>query len=145
MMTGFAAVQEGMQQALGPRFAELKTKYDSLDRLQKQEHRDPTFAEAMGAVKDLVAVFVVAKRAQVEALNKAGFSLDEYRWVRSQVYGAAGLPVSQMDLARLAEAAKQGRTNVLTGNAVPEQNRALVKPYLDRLQREWVSLAFFGL
>ena len=150
MVTRFAAVQEAMQQALGPRFAEMKTKYDYLDRLQKEEHRQPSFAEAMGAMKDLVGVFVLAKRAQVDALNKTRFSLDEYSWVRSRVYNAAGLPFSQLDFTRIADAAKRGRTDFQVEKAgldepIPERNKELVKPYLERLQREWVSLAFFGL
>ncbi len=150
MVTRFAAVQEGMQGSLGPRFAELKTKYDYLDRLQKEQHRQPTFVEAMGALKDLVGVYVIAKRAQVDALNKTGFSLDEYNWVRSRVYTAAGLPIAQMDLSRIASAAKQGSTDFQLEKAaldepVPDGNKALVKPYLDRLQHEWISLGFFGL
>ncbi len=150
MVTRFAAVQEGIQQALGPRFAELKTKYDYLDRLQKEQHREPSFTEAMGALKDLVGVFVLAKRAQVDALNKAKFSLDEYSWVRSRVYTAAGLPFSQMDLAHLGDAVKQGRTDfqfekAASDEPVPAGNKELVKPLLDKLQNEWVSLAFFGL
>lgn len=150
MLTRFASVQEGMQQSLGPRFAELKSKYDYLDRLQKEQNRQPTFAEAMGAMKDLVGAFVVAKRAQVEALNKTGFSLDEYSWVRSRVYNAAGLPVAQMDLARIASAARQGNTQFQVDKAgsdepIPDRNKELVKPYLERLQQQWVSLAFFGL
>src|SRR5512133_2229010 len=45
MVTRFAAVQEGMQRSLGPRFAEMQTKYDALDRMQKTENRKPTFTE----------------------------------------------------------------------------------------------------
>ncbi len=150
MMTRFAAVQQGMQQALGPRFAELKTKYDYLDRLQKEEHRQPTLTEALGAAKDLVGVFVMAKRAQVESLNQARFSLEEYNWVRSRVYNAAGLPMTQMDLTRLTSAAKQGGREFQLekaglDEAAPDRNKEIVKPYLDRLQKEWVSLGFFGL
>jgi len=150
MLTRFAAVQEAMQQSLGPRFAELKTKYDYLDRLQKTEHRNASLTEAMGALKDLAGVFVVAKRAQVAALNKAGFSLEEYSWVRSRVYNAAGLPMSEMDLTRIANAAKQGggafqSQKDTVDESIPDRNKELVKPFLERLQRDWVPLAFFGL
>ncbi len=146
MVTRFVAVQEQMQQSLGPTFAELKTKYDQLDRLQKVEHRQPTFPEAMGALKDLTTIFVAAKRAQVEALNKAGFSLEEYSWIRGRVYSAAGIPMSEMDLTQLAEAAKKGQMEMRTAEnePVPEQNRQLVQPYVKKLQ-EWAPLVFFGL
>lgn len=147
MVTRFVGVQEQMEQTLGPRFAELKTKYDELDRLQKADHRDPSFTEAMGALKDLVGVIVVAKRAQVDALNKATFSLEEYSWVRARVYNAAGIPLSEMDLTHIANAAQQGgqmQVRRTTDDQVPDRNKELVKPIVTKLQN-WAPLAFFGL
>jgi len=147
MVARFVAVQEQMQQTLGVRFADLKTKYDQLDRVEKAEHRQPSFTEAMGALKDLTTIIVTAKRAQVEALNKAGFSLDEYRWVRARVYNAAGIPLSEMDLTRIAEAAKQGgqmQINRSEDEQVPDRNKELVQPYAKKLE-EWAPLAYFGL
>jgi hypothetical protein len=148
MVTRFVNVQEQMQQTLGARFAEMKTKYDELDRLQKAEHRDPSFTETMGALKDLTRIIVVAKRAQVEALNKAAFSLEEYTWVRGRVYNAAGIALSEMDLTRLANAGPQGGGQVplrrTAEEEVPDRNKELVKPYAKKLQ-EWAPLAFFGL
>jgi hypothetical protein len=148
MVTRFVTVQEQMQQSLGARFADMKTKYDELDRLQKAQHRDPSFIEAMGALKDLTTIIVVAKRAQVEALNKAAFSLEEYTWVRGRVYNAAGIALSEMDLTRLASAGTQGGGQVqmrrTTDDQVPDRNKELVKPYAARLG-QWAPLAFFGL
>ncbi len=146
MVTRFVAVQQQMQQSLGPKFDELKAKYDQIDRVQKAEHREPTFTEAMGAIKDLTTIFVMAKRAQVEALNKAGFSLDEYSWVRGRVYNAAGIVMSEMDLSRLADSAKKGQMEMrkTADELVPDQNKQLVQPYAKQLQ-EWAPLAFFGL
>ena len=41
------------------------------------------------------------KRAQVEALNQANLSVDEYRWVRGRAYAAIGLPVMDIDVGKL--------------------------------------------
>lgn len=148
MVARFMAVQEQMQQTLGERFAPLKTKYDELDRLQKAEHRQASFTEGMGAVKDLVTIIVAAKRAQVEALNKAGFSLDEYSWVRGHIYSAAGIVMSEMDLTQLAKAAERGPGQLqmrrTSDEEVPDGNKELVKPYAKKLE-EFAPLAFFGL
>ncbi len=144
----FVKVQEAMESRLGARNAELKAKYDQLESQQKGENRQPTFTEAMGALRDLTGIIVEAKHAQVDALNASGFSLEEYAWVRGQVYAAAGLPFSEMDLARLASAAQSGSREVPTtevgGSEVPEVNKALVKPYVEKLQ-QWMMLGVFGL
>ncbi len=145
----FVKVQESMESRLGARSAELKAKYDQLEKGQNDENRQPTFGEALGAIKDLTGIIVDAKKTQVDALNANGFSLDEYAWVREQVYAAAGMPFSEMDFQKLASSAQSGNrevpmTEVGGGGDVPEANKALVKPYADKLQ-QWVTLAFFGL
>ncbi len=148
MVTRFVGVQEQMQQSLGPQFAEIKTKYDRIDRIQKAEHREASMTEALEAWKDIISLVVLAKRAQVEALNKAGFSLDEYSWVRARVYNAAGIPMSEVDLARLSKGIESGQMSfektMPLNEEVPEANKALVKPFAKRLE-EWAPLAFFGL
>jgi hypothetical protein len=145
----FVKVQESMESRLGARNAELKAEYDQLERQQKDETRQPSFTEALGALKDLTGIIVDAKKAQVDALNANSFSLDEYAWVRGQVYAAGGLAFSEMDFRKLASSAQSGSrevpmTEVGGGGDVPEANKALVKPYADKLQ-QWVTLAFFGL
>jgi hypothetical protein len=91
---------------------------------------------------------VDGKRAQVAALNDTGFSLEEYSWVRQQVYAAAGLALAQMDLRDIANAAQSGEREIpvekTEAGDVPERNRELVKPYADKL-REWLAFGFFGL
>jgi hypothetical protein len=146
-------VQESMQARLGARSTELKAKYDQLDKARKGEGRSPSLTEVLGALKDLSGVIVEGKRAQVDALNQAGFSLEEYTWVRGQVYSAAGLTLAQLnlkdlDFQKIAEAAKSGSEapmeKATTDQEVPERNKELVKPYAAKLQ-EWMALAFFGL
>jgi hypothetical protein len=148
MVDRFVKVQEGMETTLGLRFAQLKTKYDEIERMQKEENRKPTLGEVLAALKDLTGVIVEAKRAQVAALNANDFSLEEYDWVRDQVYGAAGITLVQMNLGEMADAARQGGGRVpldtTSPSDVPQRNKELVKPYAEQLQH-WMALGFFGL
>jgi hypothetical protein len=99
---------------------------------------------------DLAGVFVEGKRAQVDALNRAGMSLEEYRWTRSQVYAALGLPFVEIDIPRIVADAKEGRQpaprlhqpiNAPIGSPAV---RKIVEPHRKFLE-ENVALAFFGL
>ena len=91
MVDRFVKVQQQVQAALGPRMADLKAKYDQLDKTLSGEKRDASVREIAAGLKDLTAIVIQAKKAQVEALNGAGFSVREYEWVREQVYAAIGV------------------------------------------------------
>jgi hypothetical protein len=99
---------------------------------------------------DLAGIFVDGKRAQVDALNRAGMSLEEYRWTRSQVYAALGVPFMEIDIPAIVAEVKEGRQpaprafdlkNALTASPAV---RSLVEPHRKMLE-ENVGLAFFGL
>ncbi len=143
----FVAVQTAVQEKLGPKFDRLRQKFEQIDKMKSEQRREASAAEVLAALSDLAGLLVQAKRAQVEALNSARFSLKEYKWVRERVYNAVGVPLREMDLRRIAEQARAGGTivrEVPTTGEVPERNKALVAPYADKL-REWTALAFFGL
>lgn len=150
MVDRFVAVQKGMESKLGSRLDLLKTKYDELDRSLKSEKRDASFREVATAMKDLADIVMVAKEAQVEALNHAAFSVEEYQWVRGQVYAAAGMTTAGLDLRKMADGLKAGDVKGLrepaheTIGEVPARNRELVAPYEKQLQ-QWVTLAYCGL
>jgi hypothetical protein len=99
---------------------------------------------------DLAAIYVDGKRAQVEALNRAGLSLDEYRWTRSRVYAALDMPLLEIDIPGMIAAAKEGRQPATPAYPVAEVPtgspavRRLVEPHRKTLE-ENVGLAFFGL
>lgn len=143
----FVRVQDHVRSALGLRMKEIETKYDAMTRAQG---REPTFAESMQALRELAGVFIEARRLQVQALNAEDFSQDEYAWVRDRVFQAAGVEVaSRVDFRKLQEAIRSGTgdridTPPLPKANVPEKNRALVKPYANRID-DWLPLAFFGL
>jgi hypothetical protein len=99
---------------------------------------------------DLAGIYVDGKRAQVDALNRAGVSLAEYRWTRSRVYAALGVPLMEIDIPGILADVKEGRqpatpaypmTEVPTGSPAV---RRLVEPHRKMLE-ESVGLASFGL
>jgi hypothetical protein len=114
------------------------------------ERKDATAADLpalASAYRDLAKDWLSAKRAQVEALNEAGLSLDEYRWIRSSAYGALDIPFTDVDLGRIAEQVKAGG-QVIVGGAFagkgPASNLKLVEKYRKQLE-DYLPLAAFGL
>jgi hypothetical protein len=150
----FISLQQRMRADLGARFEEMKLRYERLDSQRRAEDRAPTLSEGLAALKDLTGMVLDVKKVHVAALNEQGMSMDEYRWLRDQVYAAAGLPFTSFHLSALVEAAQSGdtakMTDALTGNAdtlsaeVPPANRALVAPHREQL-KEWIALAWLAL
>lgn len=149
MVSRFMKVQSHIQTKLGKRVDEFKATYDKLDKTQKAEKRDASFAEAMGALGDLASLLTDAKKAQVEGLNDVGFSVKEYDWIRVQAYAAVGVLAGGFDMTKFAEQVKAGDAEGLSKADkeslpdVPEKNKALIAPYEKQL-KEWAPLAFFG-
>jgi hypothetical protein len=98
---------------------------------------------------DLVGIYVDGRRAQLEAIERAGMSLEEYRWTRSRVYAAIGVPFMELDIPAMVGDIKEGGhpasgiylTDDSTGSPAV---RKLVEPHRKMLE-ENVGLAFFGL
>ena len=70
-------------------------------------------AEAVGAYRDLFGIIAEAKKAQVDALNAQGFSVDEYTWVKTRVYEAAGVTVTGVDFREMAGKLQSGDVDAL--------------------------------
>ena len=68
--------------------------------------------DVVGAYRDLFGVIAEAKHAQVDALNAQAFSLDEYAWVKSRFYEAAGVTVTGIDFREMAGQAADRRPEV---------------------------------
>jgi hypothetical protein len=145
----FVRVQAQVRERLGARFAEFQGRYTTL-----ADRGEATLADLpalLAAYRDLAAVWVEAKRTQVAALNEADFSLEEYRWVREQVYSALGRAYVDLDLARLVEQARSQAGQVDVGRlkgaleaAVPAANRERIEKVRKQLE-ENLPLASFGL
>ena len=119
----FVAVQRAIADALGEDWKVLEAKYEALEADLASEGREPDLGETFGAYSDLSGVILTAKRAQVEALNRADMSLAEYRWVRGQAYAALGLA-----------AAGEAAPAELAGTALAA-NAALLRPHHELLTR----------
>jgi hypothetical protein len=104
----------------------------------------------ISAYRDLATGYVEAKRVQVDALNEAGLSLDEYRWVRRQAYTALGMPMMDMDVAQLVQQVQSGGTPARPVTTTPlglsgtPATLKLVEPHRKVLEAN-AGLAFFGL
>lgn len=90
---------------------------------------------------------IKAKMAQIDAMNRAHFSKKEFEWVRRQLYRAAGLPLSQLDMSDLFAGAKDPVVAVRRfepREGAPAQNARLARPLAEKL-RAWTPLGFFSL
>jgi hypothetical protein len=143
------SVQDRVRTRLGSRVGELEQKYRIV-----MEKRDATafdLPRIIAAYRDLAGTWLDAKREQVAALNDHKFSLDEYRWVRRQTYVAVGVPIMELDVARIIDDVRNGRSTSAPGvllGAVgpsgPEENQKLVLPFKQQLE-QGAPLAVFGL
>ena len=142
-------VQTEVRRRLGVRIKDFEAKYKTL-----AEKSNATVTDApalLRAYADMAAMWLDAKRGQVEALNAAGLSLDEYRWIRDQAYRALGMAFVDLDLAKIVDDARRGVTSRepgrVSGSAAPEgpeANRMRVERIRKQLE-ENIALASFGL
>lgn len=106
----FVAVQESLHAKMGARAAELQAKYKAIDA---RGGEGIGMAEAVGAYQDLFGIIAEAKKTQVDALNAQGFSVDEYTWVKSRFYEAAGVTVTGIDFREMASKLQSGDVDAL--------------------------------
>ncbi len=148
----FVAVQTDIRQGLEARFAEFEKKYEELNDDLKE--RDPSFREIMNILGDIAKLYADAKQIQVDALNREGFSLEEYRFVQSSFYQALNVELFAYNLDMIAKAASEGVVDLeleeyedqkkYQRDEVPEKNRELVAPYADSADA-WITFAWWGL
>jgi len=112
----FLSAQRRMRDQLEGRLKELEDKYESLEAELEERGGQAGVGEMMDAY---------------------GFSLQEYNWVREQVYRAIGESVA---VAAIANGAEGGDFET----SVPEATRALVEPHREELL-EGHALAWWGL
>jgi len=143
-------VQGDVRRRLGERMAEFEARYKTLAQKQNAALSDaPAIIQAYG---DLARTWIEAKRVQVEALNTAGLSLDEYHWIRDQAYRAIGMAYVDLDIGRIVEDARSGVTPSDAHGGLkgaieptgPEANRTRVERFR-KLLEENIALASFGL
>jgi hypothetical protein len=142
------AIQQAVRTRLGARAEEIEHRYRRL--LAKDSATVVDLPELVSAYRDLAGAYVDAKRAQVDALNQAGLSLEEYRWTRSRAYAALGMPLLDVDVAGIIDDVTAGREPATPTARLTEPwsaspaLRGRVEAHRKTLA-ENVGLAFFGL
>jgi hypothetical protein len=148
----FVSVQTAIRQGLQEKFSEFQNKYEEIG--DDWERRDPTIREFTNVMGDALKLYAVAKRLQVNALNREGFSLEEYHFVRQSFYHALGVELLNYNLDLIAKAASEGKFDFGTEELedehtyyrveVPPKNRELAAPYAESAD-EWIVFAWWGL
>lgn len=145
----FVQVQSRVRARLGQNFAVLEQKYKTLT--DKKDANVTDLPQLIAAYRDLAASWLDAKRAQVQALNEAGLSMSEYRWIRSEAYKSLNMPVVDIDFAKIAEEIrnnKQPNDQIMLGGAfsgsASPANAKLVEKYRKQLEDN-MPMATFGL
>jgi hypothetical protein len=144
----FMRVQAQVRQRIGERFADFERQYKAL--LEKDEATLRDVPSVIAAYRDLAAVWIDAKRTQVDALNARGS-----RW--RSIAGSATRPTRRsacrtsisistrlMDAASGAGEAAAAQLRGALEAVGPETNRRLVESFRKQLE-ENVALASLGL
>ncbi len=140
----YMTVQKTMKDALQENIDIIDKKYTDLknnDDSGIQSIKD--IPKLIGAYSDIIKIVLDAKKSQVTALNASGFSLDEYNWVKKQVFAAAGQSLTNFDLSKLSSGDTSPVEIALPAN-IPEENIQLLEKYKDNFE-DYIGLAFFGL
>jgi hypothetical protein len=132
----FLVAQRDMRQAMEGRMTELKEKFESMQADIDREEREAGIGEIVTAYRGLGDLLLEAKRAQVEALNRYNFSLQEYMYVRNQTFKAIGRDVA---VAAYGDQSMQTRTW-----DVPDETVEMVAPHREELL-EGYAFAWFGM
>ncbi|MDZ7789066.1 MAG: hypothetical protein U5L08_00945 [Xanthomonadales bacterium] len=132
----FLVAQRDMRQAMEGELEALDQRLEAMKNEQKAENREAGIGEMFTAYKGLGDLLIKAKRAQVEALNRYNFSLQEYLYVRNQTYRALGQEVA---VASFGDQAPQTRSF-----EVPEEVVEMVSPHREELM-EGYAFAWFGI
>jgi hypothetical protein len=140
-------IQGAVRARLGTRADEIEQRYHRL--LGKDSVTLVDAPAIISAYSDLATAYVDGKRAQVDALNHAGLSLEEYRWTRSRAYAALDMSLLDVDVSGIIQDVKAGRTPQTPSRLTeaPSASPALrtrVEPHRKALEAN-VGLAFFGL
>jgi hypothetical protein len=145
----FMTVTTRVRERLGQDVAAFDRNYKTL--AAKKDFTAADMPALLSAYRDMATGWLNAKRAQVDALNEAHLSLEEYRWIRSETYRALGVPLVDVDFARIAEQARSGgqpNATMMVGGAFsgpgPASNVKLVERYRKQLE-DYLPLATFGL
>lgn len=140
----FVAVEEVVEKIVGNDRPVLVDQQTALEKADKAgEISFDTALASFGAIKPML---MSAKPKQIEIMNKEHFSKKEFEWVRDQLYRAAGVPLSRVDVSDFFTGTENPAISVR--HVSPQEslpaNQALARPIAARLEA-WRAFAFFGL
>jgi len=144
--TAFVSVEEAVAARVGASAAVFEQK--RLDFEQASEAHELSVRWALPAFADLKAPIMAAKVDQINAMNRLNLSKQEFEWIRRELYRAAGLEFTQLDVTDLVDGVPDASLHVHRfppdeGSAYPE-NAALAEPLAQKLAA-WRTFGFFGL
>ncbi|HSR66939.1 MAG TPA: hypothetical protein VLU25_03270 [Acidobacteriota bacterium] len=142
----FVAVQRDIRSQLGEEYQRMEDKYRS------KKGSDMGVMDYLSFFTDMRGLILEAKRAQVEAINRQGFSMEEYRWVRRSCYQALGADIANSAIDEIVRAAKQSdisgvdlsKLEESKTQTAPQHNIDLLKPYRDEWQN-WAPYGWLGI
>lgn len=142
----FVQVQRSVKQQLGERYRRVEAR---LNQLANQQVGQPTldYRTALDLFREGSSLVREAKRLQVQALNRYNFSLEEYAWVRAQVYAALGYGVPELNPQEILRQIGAGDFNPrveLSKPEAPAANVRLVEPFRAELV-SYYPFTWFGL
>jgi hypothetical protein len=138
-----------VEEAVAARVGASTTVFDQkrLDLEQASEAHALSVRRALPAFADLKAPIMAAKVDQINAMNQLNLSKREFEWIRRELYRAAGLEFTQLDVSDLLAGGPDPTLNVRRfppeGTVRPE-NAGLAKPLAQKLAA-WRAFGFFGL
>jgi hypothetical protein len=142
-------VLTGVRDSVGQNAVAFERNYRAL--AQKKEATVVDLPTLVAAYRDMATGWLDAKKAQVDALNAAGLSMSEYRWIRAEAYRALDIPFFAVDYTRLADEIKGGKIpssgvplDAVPTGPVPSGNKTLVEPHRKQLE-DYLPYVAFGL
>jgi len=142
----FLAVQRSVKQQLGERYQRVEAHLNQLAGQQAGQLK-LDYRTALDLFRDFSSLVLDAKGLQVQALNRQDFSIQEYAWVRSQVYAALGYAVPNLnpqEILRQIAARDFNPTVEMLKPEAPQANIQLVEPFRQELL-SYYPFTWFGL
>ncbi len=144
-VTRFGSVEE----AVAARVGASATVFDQqrLDLEQANEADVLSVRRALPAFAVLKSPMMSAKVDQINVMNSLNLSKREFEWIRRELYRAAGLEFTQLDVSDLLAGVPDPAVNVRRfppEGPVPPENADLAKPLAQKLAA-WRAFGFFGL
>jgi len=140
----FVSVEETVETRVGAGAAALAVQHAALERADAD--RRLTVRTTFTAFGEIKPILMDAKMTQIDAMNREHFSKKEFEWVRNQLYRAAGLRLTRIDVSDILDGVQDAAVRVRTApdGPAPDANRALAQPLAAQLE-QWRAFGFFGL